>query len=103
VAEIANYIYIAGPLCWAVIAAFGGLIVTLSTHHLRLARGFFLASALPLFAVPITFGWTASSPVVGLSIAAVSAFILAMVYYIGIAVLNEHMKNAGKAPRKRVS
>jgi hypothetical protein len=28
-AEIASYIYVVGPLAWAVLAGFGGLIVTL--------------------------------------------------------------------------
>jgi hypothetical protein len=103
VAEIANYIYTVGPLGWAVLVCFGGLAMTLSPQHARLARGFFLLSALPLFAVPITFGCTASSAAIGLPIATVSAFLLAMIYYVGISVLNEHLRYADKAPKKRPS
>lgn len=95
--EVANYIYVVGPLGWAVIAGFGGLVVTLSPQHIRIARAFFLFSAFPLFAVPITFGCTASSGIVGLPIAAGSAFFLGMIYYVGISVLNEHLKHADKA------
>jgi hypothetical protein len=75
-AEIASYIYVVGPLAWAVLAGFGGLIVTLSPHHLRLARGFFVFSTLPLCAVLITIGCAASSAAIGLPIVAVSAFML---------------------------
>jgi len=96
-AELANYIYILASSCWGVIAAFGALIVTLSPQHIRLARGFFLLSALPLFAVPITFGCTASSTILGLSVAALSAFVLGAVYYVGISILNAHLTNADKA------
>jgi hypothetical protein len=103
VAEITNYIYTVGPLGWAVLAGFGSLVVTLSPQHVRLARGFFLLSALPLFAVPITFGCTASSAAIGLPIATVSAFLLAMIYSVGISVLNEHLKHADKTPKKRSS
>jgi hypothetical protein len=103
VAEITNYIYTLGPLGWAVLAGFGGLVVALSPQHVRLARGFFILSALPLFTVPITFGCTASSAAVGLPIATVSAFLLTMIYYVGISVLNEHLKYADKAPKKRAS
>ena len=101
--EVANYIYTIGPLCWAVLAAFGGLIVALSSQHLRLARGFFVFSALPLFAVPITFGYRASSAAIGLSAATASAFVLAVIYYLGISVLNEHLKHADKASKKSAS
>jgi hypothetical protein len=103
VAEITNYIYTVGPLGWAVLAGFGGLVVALSPQHVRLARGFFLLSALPLFAVPITFGCIASSAAIGLPIATLSAFLLAMIYSIGISVLNEHLKHADKASKKRSS
>lgn len=102
-AEVANYIYGFAAVCGAVLVAFGGLIVTLSTGHLRLARGFFLASALPLFALPITFGVTGSSPAWALALAAISAFVLAMIYYIGLSILNEHLKHADKASERRVS
>jgi len=99
--EIASYVYTVGPLCWAALVGFGGLIVTLSTQHLRLARAFFLLSALPIFAVPITFGYTASSALVGLSVAAVSAFIFGMIYYVGISILNDHLSHADKAAKKQ--
>jgi hypothetical protein len=102
-AEIANFVFVIGPLSWAVLAGFGGLVVTLSPQHLRLARGFFLFSALPLFAVPITFGCTASSAAIGLPVATVSVFILAIIYHVGISVLNEHLKDADKASKWRTS
>jgi len=102
-AEVANYVYVFGPLCWAVLAVFGGLVVTLSTQHARLARGFFILSAIPLFLVPVAFGVTAVSGAVGLIIAALSAFVLGMTYYIGIWILNEHMDRADRDSKSSVS
>lgn len=93
-AEVANYIYIFGPICAGALIGFGALIVTLSPQHLKLARGFFLLSAIPVFLVPITFGYTASSAVIGLITAAASAFALGMIYYAGIWILDEHIKHA---------
>ena len=90
-AEVANYVYIFGPLCWAALVGFGGLVVTLSTQHLRLARGFFVLSAIPLSAVPITFGWSAHSSTIGLTVAGLSAFALGTIYYAGIWILNEYV------------
>jgi hypothetical protein len=101
--EVASYVYVFGPLCWAALAAFGGLIVTLSTQHLRIARGFFIVSAIPMFLVPITFGYVASSAVIGLATACLSAFALGMIYYIGIGILSDHIHHADQDSKSKNS
>jgi hypothetical protein len=71
------------------------------TAAFALSAQFFLFSALPLTAVPITFGCTTSSAVLGLPVVGMSAFVLGMIYYVGIAILDGHLKNADKAPKAR--
>jgi hypothetical protein len=82
------------PLCGVLLVGIGALVVTISTQRLRQARVWFVLSALPFFVVPITFGWTARSPTIGLTVAAISAFILGMIYYGVISILTEHIKSA---------
>jgi hypothetical protein len=91
--EVATYIYVFAPVCGALLAGIGALVVTVSSQRLRQARACFVLSALPLFLVPITFGWTAHAPFVGLAVASTSGFVLGMIYYWGISILNEHIKD----------
>jgi hypothetical protein len=102
-AEVANYIYGFAAVCGAALAAFGGIIMTLSPQHTRLARGFVIFSAIPVFLMPITFGCSASSPIIGLTVAGVSAFVVGMIYYIGIAILDAHIKHTDWDSQHRVS
>jgi hypothetical protein len=89
--DFANYVYIFGPVLWALLAFVGGLVIAISPKSLRQARIWLVLSAIPLFAVPIAFGLVAHSMVLGLVVATASGFVLGMIYYQGISILNEHI------------
>lgn len=96
VEEIPGYIYVFAPLCWALLVAIGALVIAISAAELRQARRWFLASGVPIFLVPLTFGVTAKSATIGLVTATVSALFLGMIYYGTIRFLNERMRHAIK-------
>jgi hypothetical protein len=101
--EISSYLYAFAPVCWALLNVIGGLVATISPHGLRQARIWFLLSAIPAFVLPIAFGWTARSAPVGIVAATISAFVLGMIYYAGISILDEYVKHADKTPKGRDS
>jgi hypothetical protein len=97
--DLPVYIYGFAAVCGALLVGFGGIVLTISTKRLRQARIWFLLSALPFFAIPITYGWSARSGTVGLSVAAISALFLGMIYYAGVSILNEYINHADQDSR----
>jgi hypothetical protein len=91
--EFPGYIYVYTPVLAALLAVFGGVVLTISTKRLRQARIWLSLSALPLLLIPITYGWSARSSGLGIFVAAISAFLLGMIYYAGISFINEHIKD----------
>lgn len=93
-AEASSYIYIMAPIFGALVVAIGAIVVTISPAQIRHARSWFLASAIPFFLVPITFGATAENRTVGLIGATLGAFFLALVYYAANVFLSERIRDA---------
>lgn len=98
-AEATEYIYVLAGVLGALAIGVGRLVVTVSPLQIRHARIWFLASALPLFAVPVTFGMTEPNRVVGLIGAALGAFFLALVYYAANVFLNDRICDADQRTR----
>ena len=100
--DVVNFIYAFAAACAFALGGLGALIMSLSKRHTRVARGFIIASAFPLFLLPITFGWTYPSRLIGLTVAALSSFALGIIYYVGISVLSDYLKR-GRNPPKRLN
>ena len=99
--EMVDYIYATAGAAAVALGGLGGLIMSLSRRHTRVARGFVIASAFPLFLMPITFAWTYPYPLIGFPVAGLSSFVFAMIYSVGISVLNDHLNRADKTSNRR--